>query len=192
MHPSSNQCLALPRLSAMLGEVADLPWSAPYALKFLAYFGAAGFLLVAKRSEGARCLLYSLWVFSLPALLAQHRSRLADTSRLVLALPGCANSRWRVCNEVWPASGAPLWRGLWPTQRPSGAIGARGRRECSALLQFHALACSVASHRSRGMLAGAQRTCTCFPQAPCLAASAGRAPTTATQWPAAVVGRRSH
>jgi hypothetical protein len=66
LHPSSNWCLALPQQSTMLGEVADLLWSAPYALEFLAYFGAAGFLLAAKRSEGARCLLYSLWVFLAP------------------------------------------------------------------------------------------------------------------------------
>jgi hypothetical protein len=77
----------------MLGGVADLPWSAPYALEFLAYFGAAGFLLTAKRSEGARCLLYSLWVFGPPALLAQRRPGLVDSSQLMLALPGCANSR---------------------------------------------------------------------------------------------------
>jgi hypothetical protein len=44
----------------MLEEVADLPWSASYALKFLSYFGATGFLLAAKRSGEARCLLYYL------------------------------------------------------------------------------------------------------------------------------------
>jgi hypothetical protein len=32
----------------MLEEVADLPWSALYALEFQAYYGAAGFLLAAK------------------------------------------------------------------------------------------------------------------------------------------------
>jgi hypothetical protein len=90
----------------MLEEVADHPWLAPYALEFLAYFGAAGFLLAAKRSGGALCLLYSLWVFGHSALLAQRPSRLVVLSRLVLALPRCANSGSVLCGSLAPR---PCW-----------------------------------------------------------------------------------
>jgi hypothetical protein len=108
-HSSSNQCPASPRQSAMLEEVTDLPWSAPYAPAFLAYFRAADYLLVAKRSGGARCLLYSLWVFSHPALLAQRPSKLMILLQLALALPECANSGSAFCGSLAPQ---PCWHSV--------------------------------------------------------------------------------
>jgi hypothetical protein len=93
----------------MLEEVASLPWSVSYGLEFLAYFEAAGFLLIAKRSGGARCLLYYLWVFGHPVLLAQHLSRLAILLRLALALFKYANSGSASCGSSAPQ---PCWHSI--------------------------------------------------------------------------------
>jgi hypothetical protein len=101
-HPSSNLCPASSRSSAMLDKVAYLPWSALYALQVMAYFGAAGFLLVANRLGGARWLLYSLWVFGHPALLAQCLSRLAILLQLALALSEYANLGSASCGSSAP------------------------------------------------------------------------------------------
>jgi hypothetical protein len=108
-HASSNRRPASLRPSAMLEEVDDLPWSALYALEFLAYFGVAGFLLAAKRSGGARCLLYSLCVFGYPALLAQRPSRLVILSWLALALPKGANSGSASYESLAPR---PCWHSV--------------------------------------------------------------------------------
>jgi hypothetical protein len=115
LHPSSNQCPAWLRPLAMLEAVADLPRSVPYALQFLAYFGAAGFLLAAKRAGGARCLLYSLCFFSHLALLAQCPSRLAIFLRLALAYSKCTNSGSASCGSYWPPS--PAGTGLPETRK---------------------------------------------------------------------------
>jgi hypothetical protein len=145
----------------MLEEVADLPSSAPYALEFLAYFGAASFLLVAKWSGGTRCLLYSLLVFGHLALLAQHLSMLRIFLRLALALPECANSGSASCGSLAPW---PCWHSVAPDSQtlcgwcwPFLNVPIQGSAYVASYGQLAAHSCSEVSVPPSTLLARSER-----------------------------------